>query len=236
MPTPEASGEPFEREVLEPIVVLRPRRTDALADLFRELTELSDAPGQDKTRTYEAVDLTPPAQEDDTQYIPPLPPNPPAPPKPSAKPWPSARPGPVRAAGHGIRRAAAITAVCAAAVMGFAAALLLPGRESDAAVQLPQTPPVATADPTPSASAPQASADPDGEGTLREGDSGPEVVDLQQRLRKIPNVYDDGSTAGTYDATLKEAVARFQLWYGIRGDENGVYGDDTRRDLESRTS
>jgi hypothetical protein len=30
-------------------------------------------------------------------------------------------------------------------------------------------------------------------------------------------------------------VARFQLWYGIRGDESGVYGDDTRRDLESRT-
>ncbi|MGW0584270.1 peptidoglycan-binding protein, partial [Streptomyces sp. NPDC002920] len=27
----------------------------------------------------------------------------------------------------------------------------------------------------------------------------------------------------------------FQLWYGIRGDEDGVYGDDTRQALESRT-
>jgi hypothetical protein len=34
---------------------------------------------------------------------------------------------------------------------------------------------------------------------------------------------------------LRAAVARFQLWYGIRGDESGVYGNDTRRDLESRT-
>ncbi|MYQ66048.1 MULTISPECIES: peptidoglycan-binding protein, partial [unclassified Streptomyces] len=85
---------------------------------------------------------------------------------------------------------------------------------------------------TPTASAP---VDPDGEGTLREGDSGPEVADLQRRLLKIPNVYENGSTAGTYDATLTEAVARFQLWYGVRGDENGVYGDDTRQSLESRT-
>lgn len=63
----------------------------------------------------------------------------------------------------------------------------------------------------------------------------PRVTDLQQRLRRIPNVYDDGATDGRYDTVLTEAVARFQLWYGIRGDESGVYGDDTRRDLESRT-
>lgn len=86
--------------------------------------------------------------------------------------------------------------------------------------------------PTPTASG---AADPDGPGTLRQGDSGPEVTDLQERLRHIPNVYDNGSTDGTYDTTLTAAVARFQLWYGIRGDEDGVYGDDTRRDLESRT-
>ncbi|GAA3094881.1 hypothetical protein GCM10017687_01580 [Streptomyces echinatus] len=52
---------------------------------------------------------------------------------------------------------------------------------------------------------------------------------------RIPDVYRDGSADGTYDATLTEAVARFQLWYGISGDETGVYGDDTRRALESRT-
>jgi peptidoglycan hydrolase-like protein with peptidoglycan-binding domain len=80
-------------------------------------------------------------------------------------------------------------------------------------------------------------ADPDGPGTLREGAGGPEVTELQQRLLRVPNVYDHGhgSTSGRYDATLTEAVARFQLWYGIRGDETGVYGDDTRLALESRT-
>jgi murein L,D-transpeptidase YcbB/YkuD len=61
------------------------------------------------------------------------------------------------------------------------------------------------------------------------------VTDLQQRLLRVPNVYDHGSTSGRYDATLTEAVARFQLWYGVRGDETGVYGDDTRLALESRT-
>ncbi|WP_405663340.1 peptidoglycan-binding protein [Streptomyces sp. NBC_00079] len=62
------------------------------------------------------------------------------------------------------------------------------------------------------------------------------MTDLQERLLHIPDVYKNGSTSGTYDATLREAVARFQLWYGIRGDEDGVYGDDTRQALESRTA
>ncbi|MYV43106.1 peptidoglycan-binding protein, partial [Streptomyces sp. SID1328] len=64
---------------------------------------------------------------------------------------------------------------------------------------------------------------------------GPEVTELRRRLLRIPDVFRDGSATGPYDAPLTEAVARFQLWYGIRGDETGVYGDDTRRDLESRT-
>jgi peptidoglycan hydrolase-like protein with peptidoglycan-binding domain len=62
------------------------------------------------------------------------------------------------------------------------------------------------------------------------------VSELQRRLLRIPDVYRDGATDGRYDAVLRAAVARFQLWYGIRGDESGVYGDDTRRDLESRTA
>ncbi|MHC5907992.1 peptidoglycan-binding protein, partial [Streptomyces sp. S6] len=76
MPTPQGGGENFEREVLEPIVVLRPRRTDALADLFRELTELSteDTPGDEKTRTYEAVNVA--SAEPVTERLPPLPPRP----------------------------------------------------------------------------------------------------------------------------------------------------------------
>lgn len=120
--------------------------------------------------------------------------------------------------------------MCAAALLGFAGALLLPGRGGEAAAR---TPPSTAATPTPTVTE---AADPDGAGTLREGDSGAEVTDLQQRLLRIPDVYDDGPVDGRYDTVLTEAVARFQLWYGIRGDESGVYGDDTRRDLESRTA
>ncbi|WP_230193931.1 peptidoglycan-binding domain-containing protein, partial [Streptomyces coriariae] len=116
--------------------------------------------------------------------------------------------------------------------VGFACALLLPGRGGEAAAQ---TPPPTAATPAPAATAAE-SADPDGAGTLREGDSGAEVADLQQRLLRIPDVYANGPTDGRYGTVLTEAVARFQLWYGIRGDESGVYGDDTRRDLESRTA
>ncbi|MGY1455117.1 peptidoglycan-binding domain-containing protein [Streptomyces sp. SS8] len=72
-------------------------------------------------------------------------------------------------------------------------------------------------------------------GMLREGDGGPEVEELQRRLRQIPGIYPDGEVDGRYDAEVTEAVARYQQWYGIRGDEQGVYGDDTRRDLEART-
>ncbi|WP_215453619.1 peptidoglycan-binding protein [Streptomyces sp. ATCC 21386] len=138
--------------------------------------------------------------------------------------------------GSGLKRAAVVVGVGAAALLGFGAALLLPGggTEKEARVVTPTPTPTPSA-PATSAPAPDDGADPDGPGTLREGDSGPEVSELQQRLLRIPNVYDNGSTSGRYDVVLKEAVARFQLWYGIRGDETGVYGNDTRKDLESRT-
>ncbi|MDX3073748.1 peptidoglycan-binding domain-containing protein [Streptomyces sp. MI02-7b] len=72
-------------------------------------------------------------------------------------------------------------------------------------------------------------------GVLREGDSGPAVSDLQSRLLRIPDVYTGGAVDGRFDRRLTAAVARFQVWYGIRGDESGEYGDVTRHDLESRT-
>jgi peptidoglycan hydrolase-like protein with peptidoglycan-binding domain len=134
----------------------------------------------------------------------------------------------------GLRRTAIVAAVIAAAVIGFGGALLLAGRGESTAAAAPRPTATASATPTPTPTA-SGATDPDGPGTLREGDNGPEVTDLQERLLRIPNVYDNGSTDGSYDTTLTAAVARFQLWYGIRGDEDGVYGDDTRRDLESRT-
>lgn len=207
MPTPPDRERPHSRPVLEPVRVLRLRRFDALAELMREL-ETAPAPAAHP-------------DEDETQELPPVP----APPR-----TPSA-----------LRRTAVAGAV-AAALLGFGCALLLPARQEAAATERPSRPaatappPATTPAPPPTPTlTPTATTDPDGPGTLRQGDTGPEVTELQQRLQRIPDVYPDGSVDGTYDATLTAAVARFQLWYGISGDETGVYGDDTRRALESRT-
>ncbi|MER8030065.1 peptidoglycan-binding domain-containing protein [Streptomyces bauhiniae] len=152
----------------------------------------------------------PPADADtdaDTEELPPVPAEDPAAPR-----W--------------RRRWVVASALAAAALVGFGCALLIPGRQEATARPAPSAVPAGTAPST---------ADPDGPGTLRQGDSGPEVTELRRRLLRIPDVFRDGSATGPYDARLTAAVARFQLWYGIRGDETGVYGDDTRRDLESRT-
>ncbi|MFF0835627.1 MULTISPECIES: peptidoglycan-binding protein [unclassified Streptomyces] len=176
----------------------------------------------------------PPAAEDETQELPPVP----AAPRAAAPRAAAPRAG---GPGPGARRAALALAVAAAALVGFGCALLLPARQDATAAPRPSRSAAPTpADPAPATPAPAdpagtASTDPDGPGTLRQGDTGPEVTELQQRLLRVPDVYRDGSTSGTYDAPLTEAVARFQLWYGISGDETGVYGDDTRRALESRT-
>ncbi|MGW4600516.1 peptidoglycan-binding protein [Streptomyces sp. NPDC004457] len=218
MPTPPDPEQPPPGPALEPVRVVRLRRFDALAELMR--------------------DIRPPGvvtDEDATRELPPV-------------PAPVSRPPGVPGAGP--RRAAVAVAVVAAALVGFGCALLLTGRQQAAATARPApavtTAPPATAPGGPPASAPAPTApagppapatatDPDGPGTLRQGDTGPEVTDLQRRLLRVPDVYRDGSTSGTYDTTLAEAVARFQLWYGVSGDERGVYGNDTRRALESRT-
>ncbi|MFD5945867.1 peptidoglycan-binding protein [Streptomyces collinus] len=235
MSTPSEPRPPHDGPALEPIRVLRPRRTDALAELMREFQrETGRDPGRQQSGRdsdgYESVALPgPPAgSEALTQEIPPV-----------------ARRTTRRSTravppGAGLRRAAVAVAVLAAAVIGFGGALLLRGEhQDDTAAPAPGPPRAApsTPDPTPTPSGPVAPApvDPDGAGTLREGATGPEVTDLQQRLLRIPDVYRDGSTSGRYDPTLTAAVARFQLWYGIRGDETGVYGNDTRAALESRT-
>lgn len=215
MPPLPDEEQPPDGPALEPIRVLRLRRTDALAELFREFEQ--------DTRRYESVPLPRPdsGSDDDTQELPAV----------TTAHGPAIRGDSPFGRGRGLRRTAVVVSVAAAALVGFGGALLLAARNDDSAVQAPT--------PTPTASAPQASAgaaDPDGAGTLREGDSGSEVTELQERLRQVPNVYQDGSTSGAYDTVLTEAVARFQLWYGVRGDENGVYGNDTRLALESRTA
>ncbi|MET8246428.1 peptidoglycan-binding domain-containing protein [Streptomyces sp. NPDC005202] len=229
MSTPPGHGQPHGGPPFEPVRVIRPRRTDALAELMREFRGESGG--------YESVELPrrPGGAEDETQELPPVP---------AAAPDSARRPRPPASgslgSGPGLRRAAVAVAVAAAALVGFGCALLLPGRGEAGTAQAPRpstsasaAAPSPTPTPTPTASG---STDPDGPGTLREGDSGPEVTELQERLLRIPDVYQNGSTSGRYDTDLKAAVARFQLWYGISGDETGVYGDDTRRSLESRTT
>ncbi|MFB0620195.1 peptidoglycan-binding protein [Streptomyces sp. AGS-58] len=260
MPTPPDPERPPPSPAPEPIRVLRPRRFDALAELMREIRP--DPVTYEPSGSAPTPHPLP--AEEDTRELPPVPaarpPQSPARnprgPGPGRLPQASARgasgPGPVRSPkvpargasglGPGPRRAAVAVAVAAAALAGFGCALLLPGRQQATAAP-PVSPPSTASAPTAAAppaasSAPPAAAtapDPDGPGTLRQGDTGPPVTELQRRLLRVPDVYRDGTANGTYDPALTEAVARFQLWYGISGDEKGVYGDDTRRALESRT-
>lgn len=74
---------------------------------------------------------------------------------------------------------------------------------------------------------------PTGPIVLREGAGGPEVAELQARLRRLA-VY-PGPEDGRYDADVREAVSRYQRAYGVAGDPDGVYGAPTRASLESRT-
>ncbi|MGW1620138.1 peptidoglycan-binding protein [Streptomyces sp. NPDC002172] len=254
MSTPPDPEQPHRGPVLEPVRVLRPRRLDTLAELMREFH--ADAEAAERTREaqenkeakearsrgpadFEAFE---PAvgsgtgsfgsgMEDETQELPPVTDGPRTMP---GRRGHGADPSRSFGFGPGLRRAAVVVAVGAAALVGFGCALLLPGREGTAEAAQPSE--SATTAPASTPPASDTSTDPDGAGTLRQGDTGPEVVELEQRLLRIPDVYRDGSTGGTYDAALTAAVERFQIWYGISGDERGVYGDDTRRALESRTS
>ena len=107
-PDPAESG---DGPALEPIHVLRPRRTDALAELFREFEE-------DTAAGYETVALPRPAPgaEDATQELPAVPF--------SGDPSPAPH-------GVGFRRTALAVTVTAAAVLGFGGALLLVERDDD---------------------------------------------------------------------------------------------------------
>ncbi|MFC3572263.1 peptidoglycan-binding domain-containing protein [Streptomyces yaanensis] len=228
MSTPPEPGQSLRRPVLEPTYVVRRRRTEALAELVREFRENERRPPEPVHEPI-VVHVAPATAGDVTEELPPVP----------DAPGHRARAGWVRRErpaddGLTMRRALIIIAVTAAGLIGFGAALVLPGPGDDGASRDAAAPPPRV--PATSAPVQQRTTDPDGPGTLREGDSGAEVTELQERLLRIPDVYEQGSTDGRYDATLAAAVARFQLWYGIRGDETGVYGNDTRRDLESRTT
>ncbi|KRC95844.1 MULTISPECIES: peptidoglycan-binding domain-containing protein [unclassified Streptomyces] len=93
-------------------------------------------------------------------------------------------------------------------------------------------PPAPSRRPTGSASprpAPTVSAPP----ALRFGDTGPEVAELQARLRRIG--YQGGATEGVYDREVENSVRSYQLTRAVLEDEAGVYGVATRAALEAET-
>jgi len=214
------------RPVIEPTRVIGPLRTVRRLDddeLFRPAEAAVQAAVQAAAQTAaQAAEPAAVGEEDDTQVLSSVPAST-APGAPGAPRWWSRR--------------ARLTLVVAGSVgAGFLLATVLMARVivpggGDAAAAGGSSPQPSVS-PSASASAQyQAQA-----GVLRQGDSGSAVSDLQSRLLRIPDVYTDGKVDGKYDSVLAEAVARFQLWYGIRGDEDGEYGDATRRDLEARTS
>lgn len=102
----------------------------------------------------------------------------------------------------------------------------------------PPTAPTATAPPSsPGTTTGPAPAPTDAEGqppVLSRGDRGPEVTELQLRLRQT-GLY-GGGIDGDFDREVESAVRTYQLTRVILGDESGVYGAATRTSLESETS
>ncbi len=82
---------------------------------------------------------------------------------------------------------------------------------------------------------PQTPEQPDEE-TLRPGDTGSEVVELQRRLKQTGALEQEAREDGVYSQDVQRAVARYQAARHIRGDNFGEYGSHTRRALESHTS
>lgn len=75
--------------------------------------------------------------------------------------------------------------------------------------------------------------------TLRPGDSGAAVAELQRRLQQAGFLSDEGEEDGVYSSRVQEGVFRYQARYGLLGegkDAPGEYGPVTRRHLEARTS
>ncbi|MFJ7073838.1 cellulose binding domain-containing protein [Streptomyces sp. NPDC098781] len=143
MPTRPDPEEPDEGPALEPIRVLRPRRTDALAELFREWEEEQGG--------YESVSVPGalPGAEDATQELPAVAEETRIAPRRGVPPGPAG-------SGPGFRRTAVAIAVTAAAVVGFGGALVLSGGEDggDDGTQARDPAPSAPASASATASAP----------------------------------------------------------------------------------
>lgn len=95
------------------------------------------------------------------------------------------------------------------------------------------SPPAVTASPTGPASAappPQSLAGP----SLRRGDQGAEVSELQRRLQELW-LY-RGPDDGDYSGKVEDAVRVYQSYKAIKDDPAGTYGPQTRQALEAETT
>ncbi|MFE7772578.1 peptidoglycan-binding protein [Streptomyces sp. NPDC057445] len=119
-------------------------------------------------------------------------------------------------------------------------AALSPSGTASASARANSSPPIGVADAPASPSATvratgqvsRGPATPEGI-TLGPGDSGAEVVELQERLDQL--WMSRGPSHGRYDGRVENAVAAYQQDRGITGDPVGVYGPETRRALEAET-
>ncbi|MFK0021626.1 peptidoglycan-binding protein [Streptomyces sp. NPDC090798] len=115
------------------------------------------------------------------------------------------------------------------------------GSPSPSASATRSQPPTPTQSPTPTSTPTAAASLAPGQGstddqpaqTLRRGDKGAEVTELQLRLRQL-SLY-TGQADGTYSGQVEDAVRRYQWARGITGDKSGVYGAATRASLEAET-
>ncbi|MYW64465.1 peptidoglycan-binding protein [Streptomyces sp. SID8379] len=91
----------------------------------------------------------------------------------------------------------------------------------------------ASASPTasPSASRTSAAAAPT---VLQRGDHGPEVAELQGRLKQLALYM--GEPNGNFNGMTEFGVRNFQMARGVRGDAPGTYGPATRQALEAETT
>ncbi len=105
-----------------------------------------------------------------------------------------------------------------------------PSPSRSATPSAPQTSATATG---PGQAPPDNSRQNGGPTTLRLGDTGPEVSELQLRLRQLLLFNEDAD--GTFDDRVEDAVRTYQWSRGIQSDDLGVYDRETRTELESET-
>jgi hypothetical protein len=72
--------------------------------------------------------------------------------------------------------------------------------------------------------------------TLREGDSGPQVAELERRLKQAGALPQYAPEDGVYSSRVRAAVLQYQASRTIQGDPYGEYGSSTRQALESETT